>query len=181
MGETINQQPEDSSVVGTNFGIEWVTASGLTKKVSWDNVVGLSRAGGSAWAWTAWTPTLTNLTLGNGTVTALYARIGNIIVARISFIMGTTSAVSGSPTFSLPVTAAAYAGTNTTQQVGVGRYLDNSAGNTYPSAPTMQSTTTIRMLHYSGSPLGYASTSATQPFTWATNDEIHIDFFYEPA
>src|SRR5262245_14617589 len=53
-------------------------------------------------AWTTWTPTLANLTLGNGTVTAKYRRLGKTVDYRFKFVLGSTSAVGTSPRFTLP-------------------------------------------------------------------------------
>ena len=63
---------------------------------------------GLAWSslgtYTSWTPTLTNITIGNGTVTAAYVQIGKHIHAQIRITLGSTSTVGGNPGFSLPVT-----------------------------------------------------------------------------
>ena len=36
--------------------------------------------------WTAWTPTWTNLTIGNGTVTAVYAEVNEIVFYQIEIL-----------------------------------------------------------------------------------------------
>jgi len=58
-------------------------------------------------SWTTWTPTLGNITQGNGTVTARYQKIGKVINFRFNFTFGTTSSVTGSAYFTLP-TAPSY-------------------------------------------------------------------------
>jgi len=53
--------------------------------------------------WTTYVPTLTNLTKGNGTITAAYRRRwGNTADVRFKFTLGTTSAVGTAPEVSLP-------------------------------------------------------------------------------
>lgn len=55
-------------------------------------------------AWASWTPTLTGITLGNGTVVAKFLQIGKTVQFRFEFTMGSTSVISGNPpSFSLPV------------------------------------------------------------------------------
>jgi hypothetical protein len=64
---------------------------------------------GTAWvqlinpnAWTSYTPTTTGLTLGNGTIAAKYNVVGKIILITIRFTLGSTSAITGIPTFTIP-------------------------------------------------------------------------------
>jgi hypothetical protein len=61
-----------------------------------------------AWGgtWTTWTPTLGNITLGNGTVTARYQKIGKTVNFRFNITFGTTTAVTGGAHFFLPITPA---------------------------------------------------------------------------
>jgi len=53
--------------------------------------------------WQAWTPTLTNITLGNGTIVARYQQIGKTINFEVLFTMGSTSAMGSVPQVSMPV------------------------------------------------------------------------------
>jgi hypothetical protein len=58
-------------------------------------------------AWSSWTPTVVNMTVGNGTVTAKYTQIGKIVHWRVKVVTGsTTSYTATNATFTLPVTAA---------------------------------------------------------------------------
>jgi len=59
----------------------------------------LSDALGTGTAWTSYTPTTTNITVGNGTVTAAYARYGKTIFGRFNFTLGSTSAMGTDPKF----------------------------------------------------------------------------------
>jgi len=59
-------------------------------------------------AWSSWTPTVANMTVGNGSVTAKYTQIGKTVHWRATVVTGsTTSYTSTNATFTLPVTAAA--------------------------------------------------------------------------
>lgn len=56
-------------------------------------------------AWTTYTPTLTNITLGNGALDAAYMRIGHLVFVRFRFLAGSTTSYSaGTLAFSAPVT-----------------------------------------------------------------------------
>src|SRR5690348_3539726 len=54
-------------------------------------------------AWVAWVPTLTNLTLGNGTQVANYRQVGKTVDFIWTLLLGSTSAVGTVPSFTLPV------------------------------------------------------------------------------
>ena len=62
-------------------------------------------------AWTTWSPTLANLTLGNAVQTARYRRLGQTVDWYWQFTLGTTSAVGTAPSFTLPVAPASTYGT----------------------------------------------------------------------
>lgn len=134
-------------------------------------------------AWSSWTPTLTNLTLGSGTVTAVYQRVGRTIHFRFSFLLGSDSAVGETPTFSLPVAvAASYTVGNQGDFVGRGAHIDQGTAN-YDAAGLLTDTTTLRLLRAdaSGASSAWGAISSTVPFTWASTDRIFISGTYEAA
>lgn len=134
-------------------------------------------------AWSSWTPTWTNLTVGNGTVVAKAVQIGKSVYGRLSIVFGSTTAVSGAIIFSLPHTAVSYAGTAGVTWIGGARARDDSATTIYNGTVSWKSTTTaqIDFADSSGTYVVSAPASATVPFTWATSDEIGLEFFYEAA
>jgi hypothetical protein len=127
---------------------------------------------------TTWTPTFTNLTVGNGTVNAAeYQRIGNLVFCYIQFTMGSTSAVTGDVYFNLPIGASkrgfingnSYYLDSGVQVVGGGIELVGGSSNGY-----------FRATNSSGNWNAPAFTfTATQPFTWNTNDVMQAYFYYE--
>lgn len=125
-------------------------------------------------AWTAWTPTLTNITLGNGTQVARYQRIGKNIWFYWDLTLGSTSAVGTGPTVSLPVTALSAAAV---RRLTCG-YVDTSASR-YDAGATYNESATAVSLGNGASPL--AAITATVPFTWATGDILHCHGTYEAA
>jgi len=135
----------------------------------------LSHEGG---AWTRWSPSYTNFTLGNGTASAKYARVGRIIHFRIKVTLGTTSSVSGGIRFSLPVTAAA-----TDQLEGFNVVLFDASASRIPGLTVSVSTTTVELTSFTagGSYAAQEVTSATAPFTWTSTDWWLCTGTYESA
>lgn len=130
-------------------------------------------------AWTSYTPSWTNITIGNGTVSAKYGRVNKIIIVRATFTLGSTSAVTNYGIISLPITAAvdkSYGG-------GV-NYFDTSANYTVPGYFDQSSSTTgvtFGSLKADQTFVYGAGLSATAPFTWATGDAMFFNFWYEAA
>lgn len=147
------------------------------------NCTGLPIAGLVAAAWTSWTPTWTNVTIGNATVTAKYLQIGKGVWCRLSVVLGTTTSISGGIRFSFPVTAVSFGGTATFTPLGTAQFYDQSADTLYMGVVSNQSTTEglLRALNASATYLVLNNSSATVPYTWTTSDEIECEFFYEAA
>lgn len=145
-----------------------------SKKVTLANLIK-----GLGGVWTPYTPSLTNITLGNGTLDFAYLKIGKLIIVRGKFVFGSSSAVGGPAIFSLPVTGIAAMNTfyETLAQI------EDNGTTEYMANVTQETTTTISV-----GPIGTSSTyaqrintSSTVPMTWATNDAIRLMFMYEAA
>lgn len=149
-------------------------ATGGTPTAAWGDIINgnFEAIGG---AWTAFTPTWTNLTVGNGTVEAAYLQWGKRVEVRGRITFGTTTSVSGGFTASLPV--APKAGTF---MIGVAKGEDASAA----SARTVGCVDILSSVW--GTAVAFASTgnggwNATAPFTWTTDDVIVWHVTYEAA
>lgn len=131
-----------------------------------------------ATAWTSYTPTLTNLTLGNGTLSARYIQMGKTVIVRFAFILGTTSSVSALPMFSLP--SGITASSNQNWQPGPARYDDPGAG-LYSGFTYFQDSSTVRFFTYmvSGSYIKENNVSSNTPFTFANGDGIYTTIVFE--
>lgn len=142
---------------------------------------------GSAWgalpnqeavnAWVSWTPTLTNLTLGNGTVTAKRRLVGKTVDYRFEFVLGSTSAVGTDPKFTLP--SAPHADYSQFEVVGRGTLLDSGTAST-DSIGRFDTGSTVIIMHQAASNL-HASITATVPWTWTTNDMLTVHGTFEVA
>jgi hypothetical protein len=137
--------------------------------------------GGAAWA--TWSPTWTNLTVGNGTVVAKFKQFGKTVICRLSIVFGSTTSVSGLITFSLPVTSASYGGGAGLTVLGSARLSDASVPVSREGHVINLSTTTgaVTAIDSSVAFLTGVATSGTVPFTWTTGDAIGCQFIYEAA
>jgi len=129
-------------------------------------------------AWETYTPSFTNATVGNGTVSAAYTQINKLVVGRVSFTLGSTSAVSNYVVVTVPIAAkvATYGGTVT--------YHDASPKAVYQGFFDPSSTTSgivIGVLNSAGTYVVGGGMSSTVPFTWTTSDQILLNFYYEAA
>jgi hypothetical protein len=125
-------------------------------------------------AWYDYTPTLTNVTIGNGTVSARYSVIGKTLFYEGKLTRGSTTSFSGGVNISLPKTIST---TNKSNEcpIGIGTALDS--GNAVYYAPPIyggsatsfyivaaKADTTYTTISSSG------AVNATVPFTWGTGD-----------
>lgn len=139
-------------------------------------------AGEIGGSWTPWTPTWTNLTVGNGTVEAKYIRIGKMVHCSIRFTMGSTSVMGPDPTFTLPVTASSRFSAATRHNLG-SLYLEDAGVAGYLGDITSESTTTARprIANVAGTWLAGAPITSAQPMVWAASDFFAGVFTYEAA
>lgn len=136
-------------------------------------------AGGPGGAWASWTPSWTNLTVGNGTNTSKYMQVGKTVIARVEFVLGTTSSVATAPTFTLPVTS--ISGYVVGDVLGSLRLKSGGAG--FLGTAQWASTTTALVTTYGagGSSVSDSSITSTVPGTWTTSDHLVGTFIYEAA
>lgn len=129
-------------------------------------------------AWTTWTPTYTNLTLGNGNVVARYCQIGKVVFFNFFLTFGsTTSMTAANPTFSLPVAAVR------STFFYNGNILDSGTVNYSAFAETTAGLTTAtwRTQNVSATYPTTAGCEPTVPMTWTTNDNYQVSGSYEVA
>lgn len=132
-------------------------------------------------AWTSYTPTLGNLTLGNGTVSGAYVQIGKTVAFRAYVKFGSTTSFSGG---TVNIT------TPTTQKSGgstPGQMFFCSAGALDSGVAQFQlaclyadgNTVRVYAFNTGGTYMSLTNLSSTVPFTWATNDEVYVSGIYE--
>jgi hypothetical protein len=133
--------------------------------------------------YTAYTPTLAGITIGNGTVDASYCRVNNFVHVVCEITFGSTTTLTGISSITLPVnlgtafqnlplgTVQMWDQSSSSSRVGV---AFQSGGITNRAFLAVLDATTV-----------YVATtfflSATVPFTWATSDKIGINLYYKAA
>jgi len=130
--------------------------------------------------WSTWTPTWTNLTVGDGTQTARYIQIGKLVVASNRLVFGSTTAITGSISSSVPV-----AGSTTGNVIPVGQVSFGDTGTaTHLGFIRMNTGATslgIFTLGVGGASPTVGLVSATAPFTWVATDTIEFQITYQAA
>ena len=151
-----------------------------TERLRIDNNGLITGTGTSLGAWTSYTPTWANLTVGDATVDFRYCQIGKTVFVRGVLTLGSTSSVSTAPTFTLPVTGASSPNTRLARGSAT---LYDSGTEVYYGTVAVQSTTTawVRYFNASGANIRGAGIDATTPFTWTTSDQLMVMFTYEAA
>jgi hypothetical protein len=129
--------------------------------------------GNSTYGWISYTPSLTNISLGNGSVDFAYSQIGARVNVRGRLTFGSTTSISGSATFSLPATATG---------VAYGSCILRANNTDYEGvAVSTSSTVVLSAFNSAGTYSARANTSATVPATWTTGDLISFSLTYEAA
>lgn len=161
-----------STVINGNIDSNNISAGGITP-------ANLVSGTGTSWAWQSWTPTWTNLTVGNATQASKYTQIGKTVIAEIQLTLGSTSTVGTSPTFTLPVTSVSYVAFTA---IGV-CILNDVTGSVYQAAVSWSTTTTaeLTVANASGTYIVQNGITSTVPFTWTTSDRLTAHIVYEAA
>jgi hypothetical protein len=154
-----------SGVNGNVLTVDTTAATGL----AWAAPAGLT--------YSAWTPTTTGITLGNGTLTARYVQSGKFVTGSINVTLGSTSSISAAGiSFTAPVTLKASDNSNNYCLL-----YDVSLEAILGIVVTDTTKFYLGCAKSSTSFVEYASINSTQPFTWTTNDKIILNFSYEAA
>jgi hypothetical protein len=127
-------------------------------------------AGAAGWA--TWTPGYSGVTVGNGTVVAVYAYYGRTYFVYWQLTMGTTSSITGAVNVSgLPVAAVTAA-----RLSGQPAYLNGRPGFAVGATTTQ---VVIRCWNTAGTYADFAELSATVPISWTTGNTLAFSLRYE--
>jgi hypothetical protein len=160
-------------VVGTGadtFARLAVGANDLLLTAASGETTGLKYTG----SWEVWTPSTGGITLGNGTITARYIKIGKFVNWYFRFTLGSTSAVTGL-SFSLPITVS--------QSLNFcdGMIYDIGVAGYRCYGEIDGSTVYGRVSNSAGTYTTGSLFSATVPMTWGTGDVMIFTGSYEVA
>jgi len=134
----------------------------------------------SATEWATFTPTWTNLTVGNAVQDFRYMTINKFICVVGVITLGSTSSVASAPVFTLPQTSVTYASQN--ERLGMG-ILEDTGTDGYDCWVLYGTTTTarLRVPLASGTYINSTAINSTTPFTWVSGDRISVNFIYQAA
>jgi hypothetical protein len=122
----------------------------------------------------SFTPSWTNVTVGNGTQNAFYVEVNELLHVVLDLTLGSTSAVTGNITLDNPTGAVMQDIRGPVGQVWMVDVTGtNVAGHIRPTG-----TSQLRLYAWetSGSYISESSVNATTPFTWATGDQLRLSY-----
>ena len=167
---TITRTQESTSARSIIVGDQ--IAAGITAKTITD-----IEAAAPNGAWSTWTPTWTNLTIGNGTNSFSYLQMGKSVWFKGTTTLGSTSSIGTGPTFTLPVTSV----TILNAVFPIGNFIyDNNSGSGFNGYVAWASTTTGKLEIWDTNN-NFGQVTATNPLAFGTNYKIHVQGFYEAA
>ncbi|SDT69423.1 hypothetical protein [Jiangella sp. DSM 45060] len=123
----------------------------------------------------AWTPTFTNASVGNGAVNAYWGRIGDLVAWQWKWVLGSTSTITGTLAVDLPtlVTGASW------MTVGSGYVSRGTSGTGRMTLACRMSGSTTINLWMDGNSL--QATSPLSGGTWVSGDVISVGGVYFAA
>ena len=133
---------------------------------------------GTIGTWTSYTPVFTNFTLGDGTLSAHYCEINDVVLVTGNVTLGSTSSVTGELQMTTPTGGVQNLGSYN----GVVRFGDATGGTTLGTVILAgASAVRLRPSTAGGTYVAVGVTSATTPFTWATSDNFYWSYWYRKA
>ena len=130
---------------------------------------------GDGSSWSTWTPTWTNLTVGNGTESPKYHELGKLVTVQGILLWGGTTAITGSGIrVSLPVESSVGGSFGA---IGQTTYWDASASTYYRGWCAAMGSD----LHLLQAAASSGVVTSTSPFTWTSSDAIYYAITYEAA
>jgi hypothetical protein len=143
---------------------------------------------GSAWTnltssptWTSFTPTWSNLTVGNGTYSSsVYWLDGKLAHVAVTLVFGTTTAITGDVSFTVPAALTRRsAATNPNHSC---TFADVGVANVVGGIVSSSANATQFFVRASLSNATYTNLdaiSSTIPFTWGNTDRLDFSMSYE--
>jgi len=164
-----SNKPTNGLYVGYTIWQTDIKLMAVWNGASWDSI------SYTVGAWTPYTPTFTNLTIGNGIFAGVKFIVNNKTCRyKGRFTWGSSTSATGSATLlSMPVAALDANGST-----GSALLFDNSLAANRQSGIAFMSTTSL--LQFIGSLLG-GNVTGTNPFAFAVSDIIQWDIEYEIA
>lgn len=168
----------------------WVTPTNVATgdvltAATWNQAV-VANAEAIGGAWTAYTPTWTNVTLGTSpTQKSAYIAAGKLHIVRIDLTLGTGGSLSGAPEATLPNGVSFDADYSDFSRLGWGSAVDASplTANIIHMSPSPTTFARVRfyLTNAASTYLAAENMAAATPWTWTTGDRILGQFMFEAA
>jgi hypothetical protein len=129
----------------------------------------------AAGAWTSFTPSWTNLTVGNGVVSAAYSKFNKILFVRVYFDFGSTSSLTSNLTMTLPASLTQ----NTASQETIGLANITKTGvYPIPGIVVVSSSTAVQIQTWlsSGTYPSVRNVEPGVPVAFASDSNISFEF-----
>lgn len=125
-------------------------------------------------AWTTFSPTWSNLTVNNGTVTAAYTQVGKGIMFYINLVFGSTTSISGQFSATLPASIKDYGFGSAKAPIATVWYEDASNTNVMGTGAVTSAGGDLVFYcwNHGATYVSSVAVSATVPFTFGTGDSI---------
>ena len=136
--------------------------------------------------YTAYTPTINNLTLGNGTITSAYCQVNKLVHYYGKFVFGSTSSFgAGNVSITLPINPDFISSSPFLYTaMGTTSITDASLAATYVGVAQPNGAGTAffaSVLNTAGTYSAWAMINASLPMVWATGDYITWNLIYRIA
>ena len=161
----VGSATNDASVLAVGSANQVLTVDSSTS-------TGLKWATPSALSWTTWSPTYSNLTIGNGTVVARYAYSGGLVILQWQLAWGSTSSFTGNPSIgNLP-----YNAKNRGAAIG---HLQAANVNRpwFVSWPANSNTIYLYVFSTDSTYAGQQAPSSTIPGSWTSAQEDYLGIY----
>lgn len=131
--------------------------------------------------WQDWTPSYTNITVSNGSVTAKYIQIGKTVFFTWQLTCGSTTSISNAMTITLPVTASTTFSTRSDTAIGTVAIRDSGTASYGGVLILAISSTAMNPKFFRADSSTSAELTTTFPITEATGDTFVCTGMYEAA
>jgi hypothetical protein len=165
------------------LALGYVTVGAMASSISTGNFTD-QRGFSAMWKWwigrgaSTWSnPFSSGVTVGNGTYEEVWFQTNaDMVTCRLTFELGTTSAITGPIVLALPLDPA----DNDGAAGHIGIFKDSGTSVFYNSVSSNQgSSAEMRALATGGTYTALTAVGATVPFTWATGDKIMFTAHYQ--
>ena len=129
----------------------------------------------AAGAWTSFTPSWTNLTPGNGVVSAAYSQFNKILFVRVKFTWGTTTSCGDPVRMTLP--ASLSQDTASQEILGQAFYTDAGVSTSIGYVSVFSSTVVgLGVINAAGTYAAANNVNNTRPYTFGNTDIMTFEF-----